>query len=286
MSLTITPLSPVLGAEVTGIDLARPLDATTATELCHAFEAYHVLVFPGQDIDDGDHVRFSRHFGELERLPRQTRRSALPPEIVRIAHGGADDVPLPEAGDEGRCLSDPHDWHTDGSSREVPCKGVVQRSIEIPPSGGDTLWCNLFAVHEALPDDLRGRIRGRTARHGIAHQRGRRELPHRSPEEAATEPFVAQKLERTHPDGRMSLYISPWNIDGISGLDAAESQALLRELVAFAGQARFVYRHPWQVHDLVLWDSRCTMHRAEPLGVARHRRIMHRTTLLGDEPVR
>jgi alpha-ketoglutarate-dependent taurine dioxygenase len=285
MSLTITPLNPVLGAEVTGIDLAGPLDATAATELRHAFEAYHVLVFPGQPIDDAAHVRFSRHFGELEIFPRQVNRSALLPAIFQISNVGPDNRLLPVDGDEWRYLSDIHVWHTDSSYREIPSKGAILHGIEIPPSGGDTLWCNLFAVYEALPDDLRQRIRGRTARNSIAYQRSRKELPPLAPEEAAAVPPVAQKLARTHPDGRTSLYISPCYIDTISGLDFAESQALLAELVEFAGQERFVYRHIWQPHDVVMWDNRCTMHRVEPFDAAHQRRVMHRTALVGDEPV-
>jgi len=177
-------------------------------------------------------------------------------------------------------------WHTDSSFREVPSMGSILHGIEVPPEGGDTLFTNMYAVYEALPDAVRQRIRGLRVVHShdqvLSHDQ---KLKARS-EDYARLPSVHHPLVRRHPvTGRFSLFLSPHTMERIEGLTENASRTMLDELIAFATQDRFVYRHQWRKHDVILWDNRCTMHAVMPYDAANHRRVMHRTTIVGDGPV-
>lgn len=288
-SMTVTRLHPALGATVRGVDLAAPLDPDTARALKQLWQEYHVLVFPGQAITDADQIEFSRNFGELEVLPEPDQRASKHPEIFRISN-------TDETG-RIRSLDDPTNvylkivehWHTDSAYRDIPSFGAVLRALAIPPSGGETRFVNLFLAYEEMPERLRMRIRGRRMRCSYEKTRrvpGNGVRPMSESTLGATPP-VYHDLVRRHPerDNRLSLYLSPVNMDGIEGMAANEAEALTSELTEWATQDRFVYAHSWQIGDVLMWDNRCTMHCVLPYDQANHRRIMHRTALAGMEPV-
>jgi taurine dioxygenase len=246
-------------------------------------------VFRGEEISDEALVQFSRNFGELEVFPEADQRSPLFPEVFRVSN-------VDENG-RIRTPDDPVDaylrivefWHTDSAYRAIPSFGAILHGIEVPSQGGETLFANMFRAYEAMPVALRDRVAGRVGRFSYERIRDFARPGHRvlTATENAANPAVEHALLRSHParDNRVSLYISPLNMEGIVGLSDNDALALIDDLTAFATQDRFVYRHRWQAGDLLMWDNRCTMHQVTPYDRARERRMMHRTALAGTEPV-
>ena len=285
LPLTINRLDPALGAEVLGVSFADPLDADTRDAIHAAWMEHLVLVFRDQDVTDQQHVDFTRGFGELEIHHQKIIKSTLVPEIFKV--GNVDDAGklIPPADEAVKQLTSARRWHTDSSFREVPSMGSLLHGIEIAQSGGETLFTNMYAVYEALPEGLKKQVDGRRAQHNFEHLRVLTGLPPVSEEERAARPPIWQPMVRRHPvTGRKSLFISVIYNDEIEGMNSAESERLIGELADFADQEQFVYRHTWRPHDVVMWDNRCTMHRVTPWDPT-ERRVMHRTTIAGDGPV-
>ena len=286
MSLSIQSLHPALGAEVGGIDLAAPLDAETELQLRQAWAQYVVLVFRDQQISDAEHVRFSRHFGELEVLPEGSYNDGQLPEIFILSNVGADDEILPPESETVTFTTLTWFWHTDSCYRPVPSKGAILHGLEIiEGGGGETRYANLQLALQEMPADLRTRAEGKKAQHSFTWMRTHRDLPPMKPEEAATVPPVQHNLIRNHPDGSQSLYISPLYMERVMGLDERQTRELVDELTEWATQERFVYEHSWRPHDVVMWDNTWTMHLVMPYDKVNQRRTMHRTAIAGSEAV-
>ena len=283
--LTVRPLHPALGAEVRGIDMRAPLDPDTFRELHDAWMHYLVLVFPEQRISDAEHVAFTRHFGEPEIFHQKIIRSKRMPEIFRVSNVDDDGNLMPPDHPTVKQVALAQFWHTDSSYRSIPCVGALLHGVEVSRTGGETQFTNLYQVYEELPKALKRKIAGHCARHNFGHLHTLSQLNPLTKEEKAAMPPVWQPMVRKHPvTGRSSLYISPIYNDEIEGMDPEEARQLLDELTAFAAQPRFVYRHRWEPDDVVMWDNRCTMHQVT-LFDPRERRVMHRTTIVGTEPV-
>jgi alpha-ketoglutarate-dependent taurine dioxygenase len=285
MTISIQKLSPALGAEVTGVDLASPLNDVTFAALSNAWCEHGILVFPDQPITDEQQVAFSRRFGELEIFPQSENRSSRLPEIFRITNVGEDGRIRPVETPAARYSTLICVWHTDSSYRQVPAKGAVLHAIEIVKKGGDTLFANMRAAYGQMAPEFRTRIENLKARHSFLYSRGLRDLPPMDPAEAASVPPVDQPLVRHHADSSPSLYVSATYMERIVGLPEPESRRLIDELMDWATQDRFVYRHRWRPHDVLMWDNRWTIHVVEPFEYGSERRVMHRTTIAGDEPV-
>jgi alpha-ketoglutarate-dependent taurine dioxygenase len=281
----VRPLHPGLGAAVTGIDLRRPVDAESFRAVHDAWMAHLVLVFPGQPISDLEQVAFTRRFGEPEIFHQQHLKSTRVPEIFRVANVGEDGELLAHSDPVVSQLSLTRLWHTDSSYRLVPAMGSLLHGIEVSRTGGATCFTNMYAVYDALPERLKRQVEGRRARHNFEHLQTLQKLKPLTEAERAAMPPVWQPMVRRHPvTGRRSLYISPIYHDEIEGLSAEATDALVEELAALAGRPEFVYEHRWETDDVVLWDNRCTMHRVTPYDPG-ERRVMHRTTIVGDGPV-
>jgi taurine dioxygenase len=284
-SLQVRPLHPALGAEVRGIDMRQPLDALTYKALHGVWMQFLVLVFPDQPISDVEHVAFTRHFGEPEIFHQAIIRSARVPEIFRVANVDDDGNLMPPEHPTVKQVSLAQFWHTDSSYRRIPCIGAFLHGVEISRTGGETQFTNMYSVYDALPDSLRRQVEGRGALHDFGHLHTLADLKPLTEAEKAAMPPVWQPMVRRHPvTGRVSLYISPIYNDVIEGMDGAQGRRLIADLAEFAAQPRFVYRHRWEPHDVVLWDNRCTMHQVTPHD-PQERRVMHRTTIVGTEPV-
>jgi alpha-ketoglutarate-dependent taurine dioxygenase len=178
-------------------------------------------------------------------------------------------------------------YHTDGEDKRLPNAGSFLYAIEVPPEEGDTIFVDMYAVHDALPAETRRRLEGRRARFSriLLHHVHYPLLPALTEEQKLARPDVFHPLLRRHPrSGRTSLYIGRWACE-IEGMPEAEGRALIAELQAFAQQPRFAYRHHWRVGDAILWDNRCTQHRATGFNDEIHVRTMFRTTLEGDAPI-
>ena len=239
-----------------------------------------ILLFREQKMSVEEHIAFTRRLGDLEihTLPQYT----LPyhPEIFVVSNVTKDGRPIgaPKSG---------HHWHSDSQYLKKPSAGSLLHAREVPAEGGDTLFTNLFAAYDALPEETKREIEGLK----VLHSRVKAwsiSYPDRAPmteEEKARVPDVIHPLVRTHPEtGRKALWVGGNVAWEIVGMHEEEGRALIRELREFAIQSRFVYRHKWRVGDAILWDNRSTMHCATPFDEERYRRIMYRTTVAGDEP--
>lgn len=286
MRLEIHRRHPLIGTEVRGIDLRAPLDDGAVDELRRIWMEHPLLVFPEQPITDAEQIAFARRFGDLEIHPSTSHRSSTHPEIYRVANVDEQGNRLPTDEDAWKYLELTWLWHSDSSFREVPSAGSILHGIEVPATGGDTLFCNLHAVWEALPAGRQRELEALRVVHSHDHilSLSRRGISNR--EGYTPLPPVAHPLVRMHPvTGRRSLFISPHTMERVVGWSEAASRALFEELTAFATAERFVHRHRWQPHDVIMWDNRCTMHAVTPYEADRVRRIMHRTTIVGDGPV-
>jgi alpha-ketoglutarate-dependent taurine dioxygenase len=176
-------------------------------------------------------------------------------------------------------------WHSDSSYRRVPCTGALLHGVEVSRSGGETQFTNLYQVYEALPASLKSQIEGRKARHNFGNMHTLKPLKPLTEEEKAAMPPVWQPMVRKHPvTGRASLYISPIYNDEVEGMTREAGQKLIAELTKFAADPRFVYSHRWETDDVLMWDNRCTMHQVTSFDPG-ERRVMHRTTIVGQDPV-
>jgi taurine dioxygenase len=282
--LTITKRHPLIGAEVRGVDLSKPVEESVFREIYQAWLDHLLLVFPEQPIADPDHVAFARRFGELEIHPSKDHRSSRYPEIYRVSNVDENGRIMPPESEAWRYMNITWLWHSDSSFREVPSAGSILHGIEIPKEGGDTLFCNLYAAYDALPEATKRRIA--TLRvlhsHDTVLRNGKVERSAKYEDLNA----VSHPLVRKHPvTGRRSLFISPHTMAEVEGMPEADGRALLEELTEFAAQERFYYRHKWRKDDVIMWDNRCTMHAVMPYDNAQARRVMHRATIVGDSPV-
>jgi len=284
-TIAVRPLGAALGAEVRGIDMRAPLDAATFRAVHDAWMAHLVLVFPEQHVTDAEHVAFTRHFGEPEIFHQDIIKSARVREIFRVSNVDEADNLMARSNPTMQQISLAEFWHTDSSYRPNPCMGSLLHGIEVSRTGGETHFTNMYAVYEALPEALRRQVEGRRARHDFGHLHTLRDLRPLTEAERAAMPPVWQPMVRTHPvTGRKSLYISPIYNDAVEGMTEADAKRLIADLAEFAGERRFVYPHAWETDDVVMWDNRCTMHQVTPYDPM-ERRVMHRTTIVGEGPV-
>lgn len=285
MSITVTPLHPLVGASVRGVDLGRPLDPDTFQAVHQAWMDHLVLVFPDQPITDEQHVAFTRYFGEPEIFHQAIIRSSTMKEIFRLSNVDEDGNLMPPAHTTMQQISLAQMWHTDSSYRSHPCIGSLLHGVEISRTGGETQFINMYAVFEDLPDSLKRQIEGRRARHDFGNLHKLATLKPQTEEEKAAVPPIWQPMVRIHPvTGRKSLYISPIYNDAVEGMDEASAAMLIQDLTAFAAQTKYMYKHRWEPDDVLMWDNRCTVHAVTPHDPM-ERRVMHRTTIVGNEPV-
>lgn len=271
-----------LGAEVTGLDLSRPLGNSEFQRLHRAHLDHHVLVFRDQRITPKQQVEFSRRFGPLQIHVLRNFQLREQPEVLVISNIIEDGQPI-GLGDAG------HFWHSDLSYKEVPSLGSMLHAQELPEEGGDTLFANMHLAYETLPAALRRAVQGARAEHSYLaqYEELRVRNPFRPPLTQAQIDEVKPVLHpvvRVHPEtGRRALFVSEHFTTRIVGLPEDESRALLAELYAHSVKPEHVYRHQWRPRDMVFWDNRSLMHLAA--GCPAHmRRRLYRTTIEGDVP--
>jgi len=267
MSLSIHPLLPLLGAEISGVDTGRPLDAATVASLWQAIDRYAVVVFRGQDLDDGRQMDLARQFGELE-IPRSGRadvKRRLRPEMSDISN--LDEQGQLRRRDDARRFDQLGNrlWHTDGSFRRIPAALSMLYAHRVPRpgplGGGETEFADLRAAYDALSAATKAEIEDLVALHDIAWSRAQLGFTELLFGEKNLLPAVPQRLVRVHPGSkRKTLYLAA-HASEIVGWPVPDGRLLLRDLIEHATQPTFVYRHEWREGDLVIWDNRCTMHR-------------------------
>ena len=277
--IAITLLSPHTGAEVHGIDLRGPLDNGLRTRLNRAFVDHSVLVIRDQKLNANEFLAAMQNFGEV--FPQHNPRFAVPecPMIHYISNQ--------DRREDGTVYIPGEGYHTDHSNDVEPPKATALHAVTLPNRGGDTQFVNMHEAYAALPDATRRRIDGLTARHVYQSRHSARKLMG-LPEEKrkAIAAFVDHPLVRTHPEtGRKAIYINPIRIEEIVGMDEADALPLLDELLAHATQPEFEYRHKWKAGDVVIWDNRCLLHKANGDYPAEEVRYLYRLMLKGDTPV-
>jgi len=280
--IIVRPLHPHIGAEIRGADLTRPVPPDDLAAIDAAFLCHAVLLFPRQPLSDEQQIVFSQHFGPLETSPDYagSKKSRLMRrEISDISNLDAEGQVM--SAEDKRLLFNRGNqlWHTDSSFKFVPARCSLLSAREIPPEGGETEFADLRAAYDALPEERQRKLDGLVAEHSIFRSRALIGFTEFNEEIRSELPPVPQLIVRRHAgSGRKTLYLAS-HASHIVGWPVEEGRRLIEELIAFATEPRFVYRHRWRVGDLVMWDDRCTMHRGRPYDDTRYRRDMHRTTV-------
>jgi taurine dioxygenase len=284
MKPAVTKSGAACGAEI-ACDLAQDFDEATFREIEHAFHDNIVVVFRGQTLSNERHIEFSRRFGELE--IHIVRKYLLPgfPEILLISNirdDRGEHIGLADAG---------FTWHSDTSYRRRPSRCSLLYAKEVPQRDGrplgDTVFANAIAAYEALSESMKKRLAGLRAIHRYSARRRGADSPRPKLTQAQLEetPDIAHPIVRTHPyTGRKSLYVTAGECVGIEGMPKDEAVDLIAELDTHRVRPEFLYRHKWQVGDLLMWDNTSSMHLAICDYALPDRRLMHRTTVIGTVP--
>lgn len=276
MIARVNRLSPVLGAEMVGADLSQDVGDSTLESIRKSWlDSNGVLVFRDQRLTPEDHIAFSRKFGYLEKHVLAAYLLPGYPEIYRVSNKVKDGVP------QGREKAGTY-WHSDLSYMNPPAMASLLYGIEIPPIGGDTLFCSLYAAYDALSPGMKKLLDGLTAIHDFTFaSRGVFKSEKASEAQLDATPAVEHPIVKMHPETQQKiLYVNPGFTSHIVGLPAEEGRALLGYLFKHMTRPEFLYRHEWAERDLVMWDNRCTMHYAIADYDGVGDRYMHRTTVM------
>ena len=279
MNFQTEKLGPHMAAAVSGIDLNRLPDAPTQAALTRVLHDNLVLCIRGQKLAPVPFRNAMAQFG----VPVQRLQLAQTPECVDVNIISSED--RDELGD-GKKIVNGANWHTDDSFMREPCSLTMLYGVVVPSVGGDTQFTNMYAAYADLSPEMKARIDRLQVIHKYSSSRKLSRISTRPAEEMAAMPEATHPLVRTHPEtGRKSLYLNPNRMEQVVGLGRAESDRLLDELIAHATQARYEYRHVWRQGDIVIWDNRCTMHKANANYPEGERRLMHRVIVAGTAPV-
>jgi taurine dioxygenase len=273
------PTGKALGAKIQGADL-RNIDADDFARIYRAWLRHSVLLFRGQNLTDEDLVEFSKKFGDLDWAPIQESGRRFVeghPEIYVVSNVMEKGAPIGSLG-AGEAT-----WHTDMSYLQDPPKASILYALEVPPSGGNTYFNNMYQAYESLPESLKKQIEGKKLKHdGTYNSGGYVRQGVVAVDDPVTSPGTYHPLVCTHPETkRRVLYLGRRRNAYIDGLTLADSESLLDELWLHANREELEWHNEWLVGDLVLWDNRCTMHRRDPFD-AGSRRVMHRTQIKGE----
>lgn len=277
--MSVTPLHPVIGAEVRGVDLSRPLDSATIEAIRNAWHRYTVLLFRGQNISGEDQLRFAGHFGPIaeRHKPKAGASAGDSPEWTNL-------MPISDKRDAGGkalgALGHGEMWfHSDKCYHQCPHRGSFLYGIEIPREGGHTKFASLYAAYERIPADLRRRLEGAMVMQGYDYAATARLKNDINLENIF---HYVQPIVITNPgSGRRALYVSRLNTMWIEGMDRAESEAILAQLFDITEDPEFIYEHVWQPGDLLMWDNLACLHARTdwPDGQSR---MLRRCTTLGE----
>jgi alpha-ketoglutarate-dependent 2,4-dichlorophenoxyacetate dioxygenase len=288
MTISVKPLHPLFAAELTGVDLAAGIDPSARDAIERAMDQHGVCVLPDQRLDDETQAAFASLYGPLEASPPVHSKDGGPAATFRIQNRHIFDVSnLDEQGrilsldDQRRAYRQGNElWHTDSSFRQKSATWSMLHGRIVPPAGADTQFVDTRAAYDALPDTMKAKLEGLIAEHSIWHSRAKLGGYTPTEEERKARPPARHPVVRRHPgSGRNALYIAS-HASHIVGWPVEEGRALLEGLLEFATAPRFVYAHKWRRGDLVIWDNRCTMHRATPFESSTHVRDMRRTTVI------
>jgi taurine dioxygenase len=283
MTISIRNLDAALGAEVSGIDLSKPVAQDDVKAIEDVWRARFVVVFHGQKLSDPQLIAFSKNFGELD--PPGPNPYGEPfnkdhPELNVISNVVENGKPIGNLGD-GEAV-----WHADMTYVEVPPKAAMLHSLEVPPTGGNTYFANMFAAYETLPADLKKTAEGKIAVHDAStNSAGMLRKGYKKITDVREVVGAHHPLVRTDPKtGGKALFLGRRPNSYVIGLEVAESEALLDALWAHAAQPRFAMCHEWKIGDLLMWNNLSVLHRRDPFD-PKTRRVMHRSQIKGIERI-
>lgn len=279
----VVPMDAALGAEVRCGDV-RVLDDAAFGEVYQAVLDHLVVRIRGQTLTDPELIAFGRRFGTLDFAPLAKtgrERARAHPEIIVVSNVLENGMPIGVLRDAEVV------WHSDNSYREKPLSYSALYALEVPPSGGDTGFANMYLALETLPAEWRSRIEGRTLKHDMTYNSAGDLREGFAPvTDVRAAPGPSHPIIRTHPEsGHEALYLGRRPNAYVNGLSVEESEALLEALWCHATQPAFTWSHQWRAGDIVVWDNRCVMHHRDPFD-AGARRIMHRIQCAGERPCR
>ena len=283
MSITVTPITPSFVAEISDIDLAQPLRPNDREAIEAAINRYAVVVFRGQTLMDAQQIDFAAEFGPIHAPGQRARHTGIKhrlerTELADISNLDGDGKVLEVNARRRLDWLANRLWHTDASFRAVPGALSLLYAHVIPDEGGDTEFADLRAAYDALPDGTKKQLDGLVAIHSIWHSRGQLDVTQYTAEELANLPPVPQRVVRTHPGShRKTLYLAA-HASHIEDMPVPDGRLLLMDLMEHATRPQFVHAHKWREGDLVIWDNRCTMHRARPFDTTKVRDLRRVTT--------
>ena len=282
--LAVNRLHPLFAAEVTGIDLSVPVSREDFRTIWEAFNEHQIIVFRDQTFDDASQITFSRNFGELEMMIAHPGNDWNPGHISIMTNLGKDGnmLPFEHPAMEHRLRNEA--WHSDSSFKPVPALASLLSARIVPPVGGNTDFASARAAYASLSEERKAELEPYIAVHRITHPDIGEDEDKGYDEEAKKRHTVTHPLIRTNPvNGRKALYVGA-HAQEIVGMPRQEGRRMLDELTEYCTQPQFVYSHHWKDGDAVMWDNRCTLHRATPFDVTKHKRKLHRTTIAGKAP--
>jgi alpha-ketoglutarate-dependent 2,4-dichlorophenoxyacetate dioxygenase len=279
---TIKRLHPLFVAEVTGIDCSAPIAREDFRTIWEAFNEHQVLVFRDQLFDDASQIAFSSRFNDLETMIAHPGNDWNPGHISVMTNLDKDGQfqPLDHPAMLHRARNE--EWHSDSSFKPVAALASLLSARIVPPVGGNTDFASARAAYDALPAERTSALEGLTALHRMTHRDMDNDKGYK--EEDKKRHVVTHPLVRTNPvNGRKALYVGS-HAQEIVGMPPEEGAKLIDELTAFCTQPQFVYSHAWRDGDAVMWDNRCTLHRATTFDRTKYKRKLHRTTIAGKAP--
>jgi taurine dioxygenase len=280
-SFELRALCPTFGAEIIGVDLAAPMADALFDRIYEAFLGHQLLLFRDQHLEPGDQVAFARRFGSVQVHVMSQYHADGYPEIYYLSNLGADGRPTGKHPDRGTVH-----WHTDGSWARRTGQATLLYALEVPAAGGETRFASMYDAYEALDDATRQRLAALRAIHSLDFSR-----THRHGEDPMTEeqkkarPPVDHPIIRIHPEtGRPCVFLGDhaWRVQG---KPLEEGRRLIEDLNARIIDPSHVYTHRWRPGDLLVWDNRCMLHKAEPYDVTNEARVMRRCTVVGEVPI-
>ena len=280
LDIRVTPLSPACGAEISGIDLTKDLTEAQVTAIREAWDQHIVLVFRGQTLSQEQQLRFGAHFGELGNrkqapAPLRGRTEGLyqtDPKVLLVTNIKVDGQPIGAFGDGDMW------FHIDSGYAERPYRYTFLYALELPSSGGNTLFSNMYKAYDAVPPALKQKLDGKKALH--IHEYKRTEKPDLS--DISKTPHYFHPVFVTHPNTRRkSLFVDRLMTQRIEGVSPEESADILEQLYEIGERPEFIYEHVWQLGDFLMWDNRCSIH-ARTWFPKEEKRLLRRCTVEGD----
>jgi len=280
-NIRATALSPACGAEISGVDLTKPLSEPEFRAIKQAWDEYLVLVFRGQQVSQDDQLRFASYFGDLgsrKKAPEPLRARAEGVQqdhekVLLVTNIKVDGKPIGAFGD-GEFW-----FHIDSGYSARPYKYTFLYALELPSRGGNTMFSNMYKAYEAVPAELKEKLKGKKALH--IHEYNRAKQANSSGDISGI-PHHSHPLFITHPDtGRKTLFVDRLMTTRIEGMSQAESDAILDRLYEIGERREFIFEHEWQLGDFLMWDNRCTIH-ARTDFPKEERRLLRRCTVEGE----